>query len=410
MHRAKRVSRYFRSDNHLKPIYMPGLLNTSTSTVVQVESQSTSHLRQNKKPSSSDWSFTFRRGFESGSDSDSDVCDEAATNAQLKTSINSKVVSQQKKVKSEKKEEDCHHRSVETEDALLLRELDIASRADRDTVQYTANPWSIARINAASRSTFGTSENTITDCITSSIPSLASTPEQRPVSSGNCSRQLKTNPTHRQTQTGGKKWAGDTSKKPLHVQETIKGFFRTSKSGNNVDDRTRKCTVGIQYSGTQKNSDPQQTDLSDPSQDRPSTQQNCSLPDKQCSINLTRVSSDLDIPTCRNSDSGPSRLYKTSLKKVPSSSLHVLAKDRYTSENIESNIKNLFSESNIKNRDPGDPKNIYGSSVATSVENHARSLHESPRVRQNTYLHNNVVVGDTKQGKAKALYTLSFFL
>lgn len=46
-----------------------------------------------------------------------------------------------------------------TDDAKLMKELDIASRAEADAAQFKANPWSIARVNAASRNTDANAED-----------------------------------------------------------------------------------------------------------------------------------------------------------------------------------------------------------------------------------------------------------
>lgn len=73
----------------------------------------------------SEWTFSFRGGFDSGSEDESEdggkIMDEKG---------------QQRKI---------------SEDARLLEELDIASRAEADTARFRANPWSIAKVNAYSR-------------------------------------------------------------------------------------------------------------------------------------------------------------------------------------------------------------------------------------------------------------------
>lgn len=80
-------------------------------------------LRGPKSVKSSDgWSFSLR----GGDDTDSDGDDEDGTGA---TGAGAGL----------------------SNDAQLLQELDISAR--EETVQYKANPWSIARVNAASRPT-----------------------------------------------------------------------------------------------------------------------------------------------------------------------------------------------------------------------------------------------------------------
>ena len=102
---------------------MPGLLLPSSSPK-KASKQSTA------------WSFSFRGGYNSDSSDSGDEEEEEEESGRGREAGN-----------SPKEKEKL------SEDAKLLKELDIASRAEMDAAQFKANPWSIARINAASRAT-----------------------------------------------------------------------------------------------------------------------------------------------------------------------------------------------------------------------------------------------------------------
>ena len=78
------------------------------------------------------WSFTFRGRFHSdSSSSESDGTDGPVDNPSSSTDNNKRVQL--------------------SSDAQLMQDLDISSRDEVDTAKFSANPWSIARVNAASR-------------------------------------------------------------------------------------------------------------------------------------------------------------------------------------------------------------------------------------------------------------------
>ncbi|KAL5521665.1 hypothetical protein ACEPAF_2413 [Sanghuangporus sanghuang] len=130
---------------------MPGLLVSSE------QASSPAHL--SKRKSNSGWTFNFRAGFDS--DSDSGSSDEGTKESIVPVSVGRSTANENARAK----QSSCSSGNVigstdreskgtqgsETEDARLLRELDIASRADKDTAKFTATPWTIARVNAAIR-------------------------------------------------------------------------------------------------------------------------------------------------------------------------------------------------------------------------------------------------------------------
>ncbi|KAH8116212.1 hypothetical protein DFH11DRAFT_1725705 [Phellopilus nigrolimitatus] len=130
---------------------MPGLLLDASDP----KPTGTSAANSSSK-SDSQWSFSFRGGgFQSDSDS-SDSDDDggggdgntaAASNAQDKD----KQVSKDGKDGAARGQLEPTRKAALSDDAQLLRDLDIATRADADAAEFKANPWSIARVNAASR-------------------------------------------------------------------------------------------------------------------------------------------------------------------------------------------------------------------------------------------------------------------
>ncbi|KAL5476850.1 hypothetical protein ACEPAI_3036 [Sanghuangporus weigelae] len=128
---------------------MPGLLVSSE--------QASSPARLSKRKSNSGWTFNFRAGFDS--DSDSGSSDEGTKESTVPFSARKSTVNENTKRTSGSsgnviRNTDRESKGTqvnETEDARLLRELDIASRADKDTAKFTTTPWSIARVNAAIR-------------------------------------------------------------------------------------------------------------------------------------------------------------------------------------------------------------------------------------------------------------------
>ncbi|KAL5514301.1 hypothetical protein ACEPAG_2389 [Sanghuangporus baumii] len=159
---------------------MPGLLVSSE--------QASSPARLSKRKSNSGWTFDFRAGFDS--DSDSDSSDEETKESSVPFSVKKSPVDENARAK----QTNCSSGNVirntgrepkgtqvnETQDARLLRELDIASRADNDTAKFTTTPWSIARVNAATRAP-------VTDNFDN--PSAAPSAASRPVDSNDIVRR-----------------------------------------------------------------------------------------------------------------------------------------------------------------------------------------------------------------------------
>lgn len=94
----------------------------------------------------SEWSFSLRGGCQS-SDSDSD----SDSNSSGEDEDNENKRRADGKEGGKRDGERKSDRKMLTEDAKLMRELDIATRAETDKAKFEYNPWSIARVNAASR-------------------------------------------------------------------------------------------------------------------------------------------------------------------------------------------------------------------------------------------------------------------
>ncbi|KAL5498634.1 hypothetical protein ACEPAH_1989 [Sanghuangporus vaninii] len=153
---------------------MPGLLVSSE------QASGPAHL--SKRKSNSGWTFNFRAGFDS--DSDSGSSDEGTKASIVPISVGRSTANENARAK----QTSCWFGNVigntdrelkgaqgnETEDARLLRELDIASRANKDTAKFTTTPWTIARINAAIRAPAADGSN---------CPSASSSVPSRPVDS-----------------------------------------------------------------------------------------------------------------------------------------------------------------------------------------------------------------------------------
>ena len=131
---------------------MPGLVVSSE--------QSSNPARPSKQGRQSEWTFNFRAGFES--DSSGEEHDEERSAIASHPSSGKFSAEDGDSAAAPSSSEGINSRSTgnmeeiikadeETEDARLLRELDIASRADKDPAKFTTTPWSIARVNAAIR-------------------------------------------------------------------------------------------------------------------------------------------------------------------------------------------------------------------------------------------------------------------
>lgn len=94
--------------------------------------------KQKSSKKDTEWSFSLRGGCPS-SDEDSGSSDDGNDVAADKERGSSRK-------KGKQKEE-----TILSVDAKLMRDLDIATRAENDAATFKSNPWSIARVNAASR-------------------------------------------------------------------------------------------------------------------------------------------------------------------------------------------------------------------------------------------------------------------
>ncbi|THH05604.1 hypothetical protein EW145_g4677 [Phellinidium pouzarii] len=179
-------------------------------------------VNSNSSKTGCQWSFSFRGGCDSDCDSSDGEGDDGSLVQQSDGSKDANASHVKAKGRTE----------ALSEDGKLLRDLDISTRAEVDAAEFKANPWSIARINAASRTSFLPDE-------TVSNPHIEAF-------SGVCGSQHRTQKKGIGTGLTGAAAAGDENTNlRAKPKQTVDGFF---SAGNVARDNTNKKTVNT-YTG-----------------------------------------------------------------------------------------------------------------------------------------------------------------